>query len=142
MWDRAKQTCDRPFPLEMECTSPRTREKRGRTLDWTIHGRLEESWSIRATRTGSSWRHWGTRTDQIKSAAFFVRKMEERIGSEYCSTTKTRVRSIWRSNREIQRRSTPRCGERAGRRGASTRLRTGQAADCIARTTAEITGRR
>ncbi len=57
----------------------------------------------------------------------------KRAGKKFCFMTKTRVRLIWRSSREIQERFTHRCGKREGHRGASTLLQMDRAAGCIDR---------
>ena len=137
---RARRTCGRPSPTATGCTSPRTAARHGRLSGWKIRGKSEGFWWTRATRTKFSWRRWGILTGRTRSAECFVRKMEERAGKKLCFTTKTQARLIWRSNREIRRQFTPRCGRREGRRGASIRLRTGRAAGFIARAMEAITG--
>src|SRR5436189_204504 len=71
----------------------------------------------------------------------FVGKTAGLTGRKCCSMTKTQAQLTWRSNQEIRRRYTPRCGRPAGHPGAYTHLRMGRAAACIVRPTAETIGR-
>ena len=98
--------------------------------------------SIRAIPTSSSSPRSVTSTAPIRTAASTARATAARHGRRCCSRATTSARSISPSIRRIRRPSTPRCGTRGVRRGASTRRRTGPAAGCSSRPTAAPTGSR
>jgi len=83
------------------------------------------------TRTRFSWRRWVTLTGRTRSAAFSVRKMEERAGKDLF-TTKTREPSIWLSSPGNPRVIYASLCRREGRRGASIPPQMVRAAGSIA----------